>query len=72
MNGCRTSLRFKDDLLAAIEGEREMSQDTLANQGLVTKHGYSDANHRLLRTFGERQLMAQQIATRWLVSLLIN
>jgi hypothetical protein len=29
-------LRLKDNLLAVIKGEGETSQDTLANQGLVT------------------------------------
>jgi hypothetical protein len=31
-----TILRFNDDLLAVIKGEDVMSQDTLANEGLVT------------------------------------
>jgi hypothetical protein len=48
---------------AGAEGERVIS--TYANPKLVIISW-------LLRTFGERQMVAQPIARRWLVSPLIN
>jgi hypothetical protein len=39
------NLRLKDDLLAVIEGEGEVSEDTLANEGLITQYSHGDANH---------------------------
>jgi hypothetical protein len=42
---CGANLRLKNDLLAMVKGEGEMSQHTLANERLVPQYSHGDANH---------------------------